>query len=335
MTNAPNKSKAGTYSPGFLDTVEEAIHLLRSVPPSVLFRHIIGTVPFTIAILYFWSDMSRNPFALDHCVPASLAIATLFVWMKGWQTAFACGLKAALLLSPEKRWTISRVLKMILSQTAVQPSGLVLIPLSMLVIAPFHSVHAFYQNFTLMADGTDLDLRRIVRRSLAQASLWPMNNIGIIWLFSPWLLGIIFLIVFSIVGIQMSLMPELRSYSSGLLFFIVILLAAQFLIILAPFAVAVAGNIVVTLIALPKLIHAMFGLTTPFSFSGFHAIANSTFLLTVFALCYLALDPITKAAYVLRCYHGESLKTGEDILAELRLLDDSRNRSETRRGPSL
>jgi hypothetical protein len=34
----------------------------------------------------------------------------------------------------------------------------------------------------------------------------------------------------------------------------------------------------------------------------------------------LCLDPIWKTAYVLRCFHGESLRTGEDLLVELKKL---------------
>jgi hypothetical protein len=45
---------------------------------------------------------------------------------------------------------------------------------------------------------------------------------------------------------------------------------------------------------------------------------NTTFFATAFWLTYLCVDPIAKAVYVLRCFYGESLRSGEDLKAELR-----------------
>jgi hypothetical protein len=47
-------------------------------------------------------------------------------------------------------------------------------------------------------------------------------------------------------------------------------------------------------------------------------VLNTTFFATAFWLTYLCVDPIAKAAYVLRCFYGESLRSGEDLKAELR-----------------
>src|SRR5437773_11130342 len=47
---------------------------------------------------------------------------------------------------------------------------------------------------------------------------------------------------------------------------------------------------------------------------------NTTFVATIGALTYLCLDPLVKTVYLLRCFYGESLHTGEDLRAELKQL---------------
>ena len=40
--------------------IEEAVHILRSAPGSLLSVYYIGSVPFILGLLYFWADMSRS-----------------------------------------------------------------------------------------------------------------------------------------------------------------------------------------------------------------------------------------------------------------------------------
>ncbi|MDB6151082.1 MAG: hypothetical protein JWQ44_2530 [Chthoniobacter sp.] len=78
-------------------------------------------------------------------------------------------------------------------------------------------------------------------------------------------------------------------------------------------------NVGLTMFFLPQLAKMLLGLDTVFTqhAAGF---ANPTFFAAVFAATYLCLDPIRKAAVVLRCFHGSSLRTGEDLLVELQTL---------------
>ena len=46
-------------------------------------------------------------------------------------------------------------------------------------------------------------------------------------------------------------------------------------------------------------------------------IFNTTFLAVTVAVAWLALDPLLKAVYTLRCFHGEARTDGADLLAEL------------------
>jgi hypothetical protein len=301
-----------------LDLIADAFNLLRAAPPSVLGAYGVGACPFLLAALYFWSDMSRNAFAHQRCFAASLGLAALFVWMKCWQAVFAAGVRAAAAGVPAAPWSLRRALRVAVVQTVLQPLGLLAIPAAMLLVAPFHVVHAFYQNVTALDDGTRADPRDLARRAMRQALLWPRQNCVILWLLSPWVLGTGLLAAFGAARLAVSLAPELHELHGFLWFF-----AAQaiiFVVVLpcCPFGCVVAGNVAATLVLLPGLLKSVLGLETVFTLSGWHALFNTTFLATVFALSYLCLDPILKAVHVLRCFHGESRTTGEDLLVELR-----------------
>src|SRR4030095_16556767 len=71
------------------DLMEEAFHLLRSARPATLVTYYIGTIPFVLGALYFWSDMSQSAFARERLGTASLGMAALYFWAKFWQSIFA------------------------------------------------------------------------------------------------------------------------------------------------------------------------------------------------------------------------------------------------------
>ena len=68
-----------------IELYEEAVYLLRSAPAAVLASYYIGALPFILALLFFWADMTQNALAYEHCAPASLVVALLFCWMICWQ----------------------------------------------------------------------------------------------------------------------------------------------------------------------------------------------------------------------------------------------------------
>jgi hypothetical protein len=87
---------------------------------------------------------------------------------------------------------------------------------------------------------------------------------------------------------------------------------------LSLFAVFVFLNGCVGCGMLPHLIKMLFGIETVFSRGGW-AMLNTTFFATMACLTYLCLDPILKTVYVLRCFYGDSIRSGADLRAELRL----------------
>ena len=61
----------------------------------------------------------------------------------------------------------------------------------------------------------------------------------------------------------------------------------------------------------------LFGIQSAFTQSPF-SLLNTTFFAAMFGLTYLCVDPVLKAIYALRSFYGESLKSGEDLKAELK-----------------
>ncbi len=161
---------------GGLELIEEAIHLLRTAPLSALACYHLGTLPFLTGLLFFWADMSRSPFADRHLAEAALGIAGLFVWMKFWQALFLRQLKATLLEAALPPLTLKCCGRILVSQAALQPTGLFVLPVALVLTLPFAWTYAFYQNLTALADGESAGLRLLWRHALRQAGLWPKQN---------------------------------------------------------------------------------------------------------------------------------------------------------------
>ena len=88
------------------------------------------------------------------------------------------------------------------------------------------------------------------------------------------------------------------------------------LAIMAGFVFYVFLNWAVVGLTLPYLIKMLFGVESVFTQSTL-GMLNTTFFAGMAGLTYLCVDPILKTIYVLRCFYGESLESGEDLRAEL------------------
>lgn len=169
----PAHRTAGTPA---LELFEEAVHLLRGASAGVFLQYYLGTLPFALALLWFWADMSRGAFAETRCAAGALALMALFLWMKCWQSVFAASLRAQLTGAEPPRWTLRRVAKVAFLHAALQSSGLLLLPVAFVVTIPFPVAFMFYQNLLLLADGETLQLRQSLRRAAGEAARWPTQG---------------------------------------------------------------------------------------------------------------------------------------------------------------
>src|SRR5438552_1359294 len=157
---------------GALELIEEAFFLLRQ-NPATLAGYYVGSLPFVLALLFFWSDMSRSAFAQQHLAAAALVLSLLFLWMKTWQALFGHDLLSRLSTEAAGHWSLSRFWKTCLLQTIVQPSGLFLLPVALGILVPFGWVYAFYQNLSVLGNGAGENVRQLMKRAWRQATLWP------------------------------------------------------------------------------------------------------------------------------------------------------------------
>ena len=251
--------------------IDESVHRLRLAPPGTLTIYYAGTLPFILALLYFWADQGHSPDAGTHGSSAALGLAGLFVLMKVCQAVFAARLSASIRRQSGAPWTWARLARLAVVQTALQPSGLFVLGAAGLLTVPFGWVYAFYQNVTVLGDGGTGSVRAVFSRAARHALRQPgQNHAG---------LGVL----------------------SVLAFFAWI-------------------NLIVMAFLLPQLAHMFTGEENVFTRSGTHSLFNSTFFAVTGSLVYLALDPLAKTFYALRCFYADSRRTGEDLKSELAAL---------------
>jgi len=157
---------------GVLEWIEEATHLLRTSPLSVIGAYYIGALPFILGLLFFWADMSRSPFAKQHVVEAALGMALLFLWMKTWQSVFCLRLRALISGEPMEPLTLRRCLGVFVAQATIQPAGLLLIPIALVLTLPFAWVFSFYQNATALAEPGMAEGQSLFKRSALFTKFW-------------------------------------------------------------------------------------------------------------------------------------------------------------------
>ena len=186
------KKKSAQSGRPALDLIEDAVHLLRTTPAWAWVAYLAGAVPFVLGLLYFWADMSCGAYARQRCPASALGMVLLFLWLKCWQSVFAQLLRARLAAGDSGKWDLSRAWRLVLVQGVMQPSKLFVLPLALIATIPFAWVLAFYENWTVLGDGTDASVRSVFRRTVTQAKLWPKQNhllisllalvAGVLWL---------------------------------------------------------------------------------------------------------------------------------------------------------
>lgn len=156
--------------------IEEAVHLLRQSPASIFVPYYIGSMPFVLGLLYFWSEMTSSAAAKQHCSDAAFAMTLLFAWMKVFQAVFTRIVWASV-SGGEARWLgFETEIKIAVSQIFIQSLGMVLLPLAALIALPFGWVFAFFQSALVEGGKGETDIMPILHRARKQAELWPTEN---------------------------------------------------------------------------------------------------------------------------------------------------------------
>jgi hypothetical protein len=162
--------------PGALPLIEQAVNELRRNHGAALSEYYLGTLPFVLGLLYFWSDMSRNPVAGDYCGPAAAAVALLFIWMKVWQLRYCRRLWCRLDQAAPEKWSFKRIFAATARQSALHATGVLILPLAALFAVPLGWVIAFYQNISVLDDHKTKQMMQLAKAAKDQAVLWPGQN---------------------------------------------------------------------------------------------------------------------------------------------------------------
>lgn len=251
-----------------MELLEEAVHLVRTAPAVLIAVYAIGTLPFVLALLYFWADMSQNAYGARHLLEASLGMGVAFIWMKLWHVWFGAGLQANLKDQPMPGIPVQQWPRLLRVHVLLQPLGLFLLPAALIVVVPFGWVYAFFQYLTVSG------VEGGVRDHFTRASRLSLQSSGA---------------------------------NHSMLF------------LLLAFGFAVFLNCATVGVLLPFIVKLFSGVESAFTRSPGAAL-NSTYLAAVIAATYVCVDPIVKAAYVLRCFYAESVVSGEDLLSQLNSL---------------
>ena len=188
-----------------LETLDEAVALLRALPAGSYACYLTGAVPFSLAVLYFGTDMTRNPFAAERLPVESLGLAALLIWKSVWQAVFELRVYESVALSSPRRLNIARIIGI---QAAVQPFGLVVLPVMLILGIPFAASVAFFRYVGLLVA---LDQPDAVRSARQQAQLWNRQNWFVLAFVS---LG--GLVLFANILLTMILLPQLGKSFLGI-----------------------------------------------------------------------------------------------------------------------
>lgn len=157
--------------------LEEAVTLLRSSTVATLAKYYVGTIPFVLAFLFFWADMSQSAFAQERLAGETVILGFLFVWMKCWHAGFARDLMDRLCNAKPTRWSIKRICSLVIVQASLQGLGIPLLLLSGISVIGFPWVYATMHNCTVLADGeSEKGLRKLFVDAAGLSKLWPRQN---------------------------------------------------------------------------------------------------------------------------------------------------------------
>ena len=294
-----------------LQLADEAFGLVRSTPFSELCFYFIGALPFWTGLITFWATMRYSAYAAESLSTGALMLALLYLWMKVWQARF-CQLLMARVQNTEASPWGPRAFFRSMSLQSLQVSGFPALAFSFLVLPVFGWVHAFYQNLSVLDDGGSYTARQLLRESAEQAQWAPRQNHVVIWMLSPMLMLLAVIVAMVIFPIIEATSGEFMATLLGVYIALIYLVV----IILSPFSIIIAGNLAMGIAFLFYMLRVLFDVHTVFTTAP-GTVQNSTFILVIFALTYMMLDPILKAAYVLRCFESKSRKTGQDLLVAL------------------
>ncbi len=172
MTGEMRKLRISQADGSAVETLEEVFNLLRSNWFSLLPYYYLGTLPFTLGLVYFINDMACSSSARERILEASLGMAVLFLWMKLLQSLFCLRVLDAMRGdAPDGAPPLRALGRIIMLQGITQAAGIPLRLLSWAFVLPTAFACAFCNSFTVHAGQEGITLADALRKS-ARQSIW-------------------------------------------------------------------------------------------------------------------------------------------------------------------
>ncbi len=304
-----NATKARKKGPSAFLLAEEAVQLLLQTGLVAMSIYAIGSVPFVLGLIAYAGTMAHSGLAHHYLGTGALGLTMLFLWMKVFHARFSQHVRARLTDSPLSPWTLKQFFTTLCRQSFIQATAVLVYPVAFLTIIPIGYSMAFYQNASVLDDGRVVPLRTFLGEVMTQVRRWPKQNHLLLWLCSPVMVCVGAAIALGTFPIMDSLEDNLLVSLGGFYGTILLILAFP----LAPFAVMTVVNVGVGFFVLIEFFHIFTGADTLISRSPEAVVGNDLFIACACGVAYLLLDPVLKSAYAIRCFEGESLRTGADL----------------------
>lgn len=296
------------------EIAEEAIAALRAAPIGVWGAYYLGTVPFCVVLIYFLNTMAISPAAHRELSVLAAALAVLFAWMKAWQARFAATLMAQVAGDAPPPFGVAALWGAVCRQTPRHATGLVLLPLAVATVFFYVPVYSYYQNLTALDGRAAEGAVKLGAAARAEAGRWKKQAFVLLWMFSPalvlfatgmaWLSPSIVLLYGTAPGIYWQVWTQLLAF---------------FTYFLSPVCAVLWLNLAGAAVFAGVMLKSYLDIDTIFAWAP-EAAMNQGLLSGIAAACYLVMDPVVKAAFVVRCHRGISLSTGQDLRMILRRL---------------
>ncbi len=308
------RNSANRERMGGLRLAEEAIAFLRLHGQASLLVYGLGTLPFVGGLILCAGLMLHSLYGHLYLEMAALLLTVLYFVMKWAQHRYMRGLyrllrgESAAFHAEGKRhpW------RAFAYQSVTHTLGLFALPIMTLLLFPIPWYIAFLNTVSVLDNNRHPSLRALWSEAYRLVQLWTRQSFMLFWLLSP--LAVILLVV-----PLYTLIPVLVAVDDYVIFamlVIYLILGGLGIFFVAPIACVVFINLGSGLLLLMTLFVSFSGMETRDYFLTM-VISDTVFWLGCAGLCYLVMDPVLKCAFVLRVFHAQSLKTGDDLHAAL------------------
>ncbi len=310
------------YAPSLWGCSDAALYLLRTAPPAALAWYYVGTLPFVLALMTYWSTLQYVAGGAAALAPGALGLGLLFIWMKFAHARYVQHLLAHLRRGSPRPLSLGQALRSASHQGLIHATAFLVWPVALPTLLGAPVVYAFYQGALAHDDGAVPDTRTLVKRAAREARMWPRLTLALFWLLSPMVLTAAAVTLLLAGGVLLTVGEALNDGTALLLLF----LLGALVLVAAPFSFLLLVNLLVALQLAVSLGATLTG-TTPELLRAPGAFDTGTALVVMVALTYCLLDPAAKAAFALRSFYASSTESGRDLQAALQ------RRAASRSGP--